>query len=105
MTEIKFFADGNTVNGFTISGHSSFDCDDTQGKLICSAISSAAYMTANTVTEIIGDKAKAEVRDGFMKVNVKNPSEKTVAVLLGFKLHIEQLSLQYKDRISILSEV
>lgn len=98
-------AEGNTLVGFSISGHSSFDCDDLEGKLVCSAVSSAAYMAANTVIEVIGDQAEAEVDDALMVIRVKRPSEKTVAVLEGFKLHIEQLSLQYNDRISILSEV
>ncbi len=98
-------AEGNTIVGFSISGHSSFDCDDLEGKIVCSAVSSAAYMTANTIIEIIGDRADAQVSDALMVIRVKNPTNKTVAVLEGFKLHIEQLSLQYKDRISILSEV
>jgi uncharacterized protein YsxB (DUF464 family) len=105
MTEVKFLADGNTIIGFSISGHSSYDCDDSEGKIVCSAVSSAAYMTANTITEIIGDKAETQVEDAFMMVRVKNPTNKTIAVLAGFTLHIEQLSLQYNDRISILSEV
>lgn len=105
MTEVKFFAEGNTLSGFSISGHSSFDCDDLEGKIVCSAVSSAAYMTANTVIEIIGDSVQAQVDDALMVIRVENPGDKTLAVLEGFKLHIEQLSLQYKDRISILSEV
>lgn len=98
-------AEGNTIVGFSISGHSSFDCDDLEGKIVCSAVSSAAYMTANTIIEIIGDEAEVRVDDALMVIRVKNPTNKTIAVLEGFRLHIEQLSLQYKDRISILSEV
>ncbi len=105
MTEIKFYADKSRLYGFSVSGHSSMNCDDEEGKILCSAISSACYMTANTISEIIGDKLSAEVDDGFMDVRVKNPSDKTEAVLLGFKLHMEQLCLQFSDRISILSEV
>jgi uncharacterized protein YsxB (DUF464 family) len=105
MTEIKFYADKSRLYGFLVSGHSSFDCDDEEGKILCSAISSACYMTANTISEIIGDKVLADVDDGFMEIRVENPSEKTEAVLLGFKLHMEQLCLQFSDRISILSEV
>ena len=105
MTEVKFLADKSKLYGFLVSGHSSVDCDDEEGKILCSAISSASYMTANTISEIIGDKVEAQVDDGYMEIRVKNPSEKSQAVLLGFKLHIEQLCLQFSDRISILSEV
>ncbi len=105
MTEVKFFSDGNTIIGFSISGHSSVNCDDEEGKLVCSAVSSAAYMTANTITDIIGDKADIKVSDAKLSLKVKKPNEKTVAVLEGLRLHLEQLSNEYKDRISILSEV
>ena len=105
MTEIKFYADKSKLYGFWISGHSSQDCDDEEGKILCSAISSASYMAANTISEIIGDKVEAQVHDGFMEIRVEKPSDKTQAVLSGFKLHMEQLCLQFSDRISILSEV
>ena len=105
MTEVKFLADKNTLCGFCISGHSSVNCDDDEGKIVCSAVSSAAYMTANTITEIIGDKADIKVSDAKMSLKVKNPSDKTITVLEGLRLHLEQLSYEYKDRISILSEV
>ena len=72
---------------------------------MCAAVSSAAYMTANTITEIIGDKADIEVNDGKMVLKVKNPSDKTLAVLEGFKLHIQQLEEQYKDCIKVYLEV
>ncbi len=98
-------AEGKQIYGFSVSGHSSVDCDDEEGKILCSAVSSAAYMAANTISEIIGDNIDATVDDALMVIKVKNPSAGSVAVLKGFKLHIEQLCLQYNDRISILSEV
>ncbi len=105
MTEVKFFAEKGKLCGFSISGHSSVNCDDDEGKLVCSAVSSAAYMTANTITEIIGEKAEIVESDAKLSLKVKKPDAKTVAVLEGLKLHLEQLSFQYNDRISILSEV
>ena len=88
-----------------MTGHCTADSSDEQGRLVCAAVSSAAYMTANTITEIIGDKADIEVDDGKMVLLVKSPSEKTLAVLEGFKLHIQQLEEQYKDCIKVYLEV
>lgn len=105
MTEVKFFAEKGRLYGFSISGHSSVNCDDDEGKLVCSAVSSAVYMTANTITDIIGDKADISESDAKLSLKVKNPDAKTITVLEGLQLHLEQLSFQYKDRISILSEV
>ena len=101
MTSVKFLADKKGIYGFYISGHSSVNCDDEVGKIVCSAVSSAAYMAANTVTEIIGDKATAEIDDAKMIFKVKNPSNATVSVLKGLKLHLEQLSDQYSNNIRI----
>ena len=101
MTKIAFLSDAAGICGFEVAGHSSNDCDDLEGKLVCSAVSSAAYMAANTITEIIGDGCDAEVFDGMMKICVKNPSAQSRAVLEGFRLHISELSKQYSKRLKI----
>ncbi len=100
MTSVKFLADKD-LYGFEISGHSSFDCEDEVGKIVCAAVSSAAYMAANTVTEIIGDKADATVDDAKMVFVCKNPSDATVKVLLGLKLHLTELADQYSNNLKI----
>ena len=102
MTKVKFYADKIGLIGFEISGHSSFDCDDINGKIVCSAVSSAAYMAANTIEEIIGDKNEAIVDDALMSVKVLNPSDTSRKVLKGLKLHLTELSKQYSDRIVIM---
>ena len=61
MTSVKFLSKNESLYGFEIKGHSSVDCDDQDGKLVCAAVSSAAYMTANTITEIIGDGCQIDV--------------------------------------------
>ncbi len=101
MTSVKFLADKNGLYGFEISGHSSRDSDDVSGKIVCAAISSAAYMAVNTITEIIGDNADAEVSDALMKISVSNPSDAAKKVLEGFKLHLNMLSEQYSNNIKI----
>lgn len=105
MTEVKIFFADNDPKGFEIGGHSSSNCNDEVGKTVCAAVSSAAYMAVNTVTEIIGDKLSASVEDGFMSVTSKGLSKSSVYVLKGFILHIKELSEQYPDKIRIISEV
>ena len=105
MTGVKFFADKIGIIGFEISGHSSENCDDIEGKLVCSAVSSAAYMCANTISEIIGDNLKAEVEDAYMRIKVENPSKSSRDALEGFKLHIKELKKQFNNRIKIITEV
>ena len=101
MTRVRFSADDKGLHGFEISGHSSEDGDDEIGKIVCAAVSSAAYMAANTVTDIIGDKAEIFVDDAVMRFYVKNPSVCTVKVLEGLRLHLTELSEQYGSNITI----
>ena len=105
MTSVKFLSRNESLYGFEIKGHSSSDCDDFEGKIVCSAVSSAAYMAANTITEIIGDVCDITVDDALMRVKVITPNEKTIAVLKGLKLHLTELSKQYSKRIKITTEV
>ncbi len=105
MTEVRFKTEKGVLCGFTVSGHSTCDSDDVSGKTVCAAVSSAAYMAANTIIEVIGDKYSADVRDGFMEIEVSDPSEKTEAVLKGLKLHLTELSKQYGKQIRIITEV
>jgi len=101
MTSVKFLADKKGLYGFEISGHSSLNCDDYEGKLVCAAVSSAAYMAANTVTEIIGDSAEAEVSEAKMLFKVSSPSAASTKVLEGLRLHLNGLSQQYSNNIKI----
>ncbi len=102
---MTFFTESGKTVGFRLSGHATLDSMDVEGKTVCAAVSSAAYMTANTVTEIIGLEADASVDDGEMSFRIKNRSEKAQWMLEGFKLHITELAAQYPDRIRVISEV
>ena len=101
MTSVKFLANQNGLCGFEISGHSSKNSDDTLGKIVCSAVSSAAYMAANTITEIIGEKAEVAVDDAKMYFCVNNSCDAAKKVLEGLKLHLTELSEQYSNNIKI----
>ena len=105
MTSVKFLSNKESLYGFEIKGHSSIDCDDFEGKIVCAAVSSAAYMTANTITEIIGCECDITVDDALMCVRVINPTKETQVVLSGLKLHLTELSKQYSKRIKINTEV
>lgn len=101
MTGVKFLADDKNMIGFEISGHCSVDSDDEIGKIVCAAVSSAAYMAANTITDIIGDKAEAEIDEAKMHFVVSSPTQSSINVLNGLRLHLEQLSGQYSNNIKI----
>ncbi|MBR4073019.1 MAG: ribosomal-processing cysteine protease Prp [Clostridia bacterium] len=101
MTRVKFLADSKGLYGFEISGHSSKNSDDETGRIVCAAVSSAAYMAANTVIEIIGDKYTAQIDEAKMYFSVENPSDAARTVLEGLKLHLVELSGQYGNNIRL----
>ena len=105
MISIKFLSAKGQLEGFSLSGHGTSDEDDNFGRIVCSAVSSAVYMTANTLTEILG--AEADIHDDgdvlYFRLTSKIPEGQTV--LKGFKLHVTELSREYPENIEIISEV
>ena len=105
MTKVSFYFEDELLIGFDIKGHSTKSASDEEGRLVCSAVSSAAFMAANTITEIVGAKADISVSDGEMLLKVKNEFEGSLPILSGFMLHITELSKQYPDYIVLTTEV
>ncbi len=87
---------------FTVSGHSG--SAESGRDIVCAAVSSAAFMAANTITEILGVDATAEADDGYMNVSFVN-SEAAADIVRGLRLHLEQLSRQYPQFVKVTTEV
>lgn len=100
MIKVRFSVGDRQLKGFEISGHALFA---EGGKdIICAAVSSAAYMAANTVTEIIRADAKAQAEDGAMVLTLNEPNGQAETVLRGLELHLTELSKQYPQHIKII---
>jgi hypothetical protein len=101
MIRVRFFEDSAGIPvGFRIEGHSG--AGSSGNDIVCSAVSSAAYLAANTVTDVIGADARVEARDGFMLVRVSEKDAGSCrAVLKGFENHMDQLRDQYPGFIHI----
>ncbi len=102
MIRAKFtFGTDGSVTGFSINGHSGYA--DEGEDIICASVSSAAYMTANTVTEIIKITPDAlSENDGFMELRLNGAdAEKAKDILSGFLLHMTELEKMYPNFIKI----
>ncbi len=105
MIKVEFFGTPLTL-GFSISGHSGFAEEGSD--IICSAVSSAAFMTANTITEVLNiTPVELSVSDGNMYLKLDELSaHKCSDIMKGFVLHLSSLSEQYKQYIKVtISEV
>ncbi len=100
MIRVKFSVGNRQLTGFEISGHAMFA--ENGRDVVCAAVSSAAYMAANTLTEVIGAKAEATAEDGEMRVMLNQTNEQTEVVLRGLELHLKELSKQYPQNIKII---
>ena len=89
--------------GFEIEGHAG---DVEEGRnLVCAAVSSAAYMTVNTITEILDCEIECIEDDGYMKIDIIDRKNRAVSDLLkGLRLHMSELSNSYPDFIKVSTE-
>ncbi len=97
MIKITFFKKRGNFTGFEISGHSGFA--EEGADIVCSAVSSAAYMTANTLTEIVGIDADIKLNDGYLKFISSDCSDTVQIIYKGMALHLNALAEQYYEYI------
>ncbi len=99
MIRASFKVSRGDLCGFRITGHA--ESGDFGQDIVCAAVSSAAYMTANTITDILGAPADITVGDGLMDLSVTDRRDACQSILAGFRLHLEALEDQYPDRIHL----
>ena len=85
--------------GFEVSGHAG---TARAGRdTVCAAVSSAVYMAANTVTEVVTAPADIVEQDGYLSLTVTDKVAACQTVLAGFRLHMQALQSQYPTRIHL----
>ncbi len=100
MIKVRLLIGNDRLKGFEISGHAMFA--QSGSDIVCASVSSAAYMVANTITEIIGANASASVGEASMRLILNEENETALTVLRGFELHVTELSKQYPKNIKII---
>ena len=103
MISVTFYKNGADFTGYEFSGHS--DYAESGYDIVCSAVSSAAYLTANNLTDIFGIKTDVTVSDGYMKLTAEK-SDVLNRLVDGLYRHSLQLEEQYPNDIKVkISEV
>lgn len=101
MVTARFYSTESLLLGFEISGHAG---GEEGTDIVCAAVSSVAYMTANTILEVLHLNPQVTLEDdgGFMKVVLSSEeSAQAQDILQGFKLHLEGLSEQYPNNVKV----
>lgn len=79
MTKIYFTRDSGKWQGFKLTGHTG---KAEAGKdVLCSAISTASQMAVLAITEVAKIKADVEIRDGFLRLELENPTDETQLII------------------------
>ncbi len=99
MIRAVFHYHAGAATGFELRGHAGAGAAGED--IVCAGVSSAAYMTANTLTEICGVHADIREADGKMALTVQRSDNAVQAVLKGFFLHMQNLREEYPERIEI----
>ena len=100
MTTAKFLFSDDTIVSFEVSGHSGYAEEGED--IVCSAVSSAIYMAANTIIEIMKLNPEAEVRDGYLKIQMNSDdARKSKVITDGLYLHLSQLQGQYPNNLKL----
>ena len=101
MIRVRFFCSDGQITGFSVRGHAG--TAPAGEDILCAAVSSAAYMTANTLTDVCRVPCDVFVSDGDMRVLLSEQSAKSVQdILKGFSLHMRELSRQYPEKLKII---
>ena len=101
MITVRFaFSDG-LYTGFSVQGHAGLAPKGED--VLCASVSSAAYLVANTLTEICKVSCDAAASDGSMTVRLSEWDDESVQTLLkGFALHMRELSRQYPRQLKVI---
>ena len=101
MIRVDFFVTPQgELQGYSIKGHADFAQEGSD--IVCAAVSSAAYMAANTITDVIRADARVEAAEGFMQLMAAGADAGRCRVVLeGLKLHLTGLEEQYPDYINV----
>lgn len=101
MVTVTLIRGGSVLRGFRIKGHAGFAAPGSD--IVCAAVSSAAYLTANTVTEVLGIDTKPKVSDSLMELVLTQPqAELAQTTLQGFALHIRELAKTFPQNIRVI---
>ncbi len=76
--------------------------DEAGRDVVCAFVSSAAYMAANTVTDVLNVNAVAEAEDGDMYLMVDRKDMLSCRdIFEGLRLHLVNTEEQYPDYLQV----
>ncbi len=99
MIKAVFFKKDGRLSGFSLSGHAGYG---TRGNdVCCAAVSSAAELVCNTVTDFFGCDAQAEAADNCVTLNMKSGCGEGYKLIESFYTHLGFIAEEFPHGIMI----
>ena len=105
MTEVSLYKNkSGKIIKFIVDGHTDFA--EVGSDILCAAISTAATMTLNGITDVIGVSVGYEVRDAYIECILpcdleKSEYEKCELLINSMMFTFDSLKEQYEKHITI----
>lgn len=102
MTVAEFFrCDDGLLAGFSLSGHTRFG--ESGSDIVCAAVSSAVYMTANALTDVLSLTPEIQCSDGFLRLvfTCKQQAQAGQQFIKGLELHLKSLEADYPNNVKV----
>ena len=100
MITVTFFKSADYFKGFKISGHADFNTSGPD--IVCAGVSSAAIMTANTITEVLHTDAEVTDSDGFINLSLSSAEAKEASHLI-LKLLFRRCKVMIKVNLQLFA--
>ena len=99
MIKAVFFKENGCLSGFSVSGHAGFA--ESGSDVVCAAVSSAAELVCNTITDFFGDEALVSVDENKLSLRMKSSGEYSLRLIESFYTHLGFIAEEYPRTIQI----
>ena len=100
MVKVTFYAGQRGFVRANISGHAGYAPGGED--IVCAAVSSAVMLSANAITEILGEAADIQVFENEVDIRLPDvPSASALIFMQALHLHLTLLQQQHSKHITI----
>lgn len=99
MITARFLGTAEAPRSVEISGHAGYAAHGQD--IVCASVTSAVQLTANGISEILGEKAEIAVLEDLISITPEEPSSAATAFLRALQLHLQLLSEEFPGTITL----
>lgn len=102
MIKAVFYKKNGGLSGFSISGHAGWG--ESGSDIVCAAVSSAAELVCNTVTDFFKEEAEVSVQENILELKMKSGGGEAPKLIESFRAHMQLISEEFPGCIRIINE-